>query len=257
MFNIENFDIKLNTDFIGRNFIYTEEIDSTNTFLLAKENRQNLNGTVLLAEKQTHGRGRKERTWHSTPDLNLTFSVLFIKDKLLFKNANLINFAASLAISVSVENLYQLKTNLKWPNDVLINGKKVSGILIEAVSQSGKIERLVLGIGINVNQNIFQGTFNYSPTSLRNELGKTVEREKLLAEILNNLEVFLEKLKTDRMSLIEDWKQKCRMIGNRVTITDNETEKSGIFYDVDENGFLLLKTKDEIEKIHFGDLNLQ
>lgn len=257
MFNIEDFDIKLNTEFIGRNFIYTEEIDSTNTYLLAKENGQNINGTVLLAEKQTQGKGRKGRPWHSAPDLNLTFSILFTKDKFLFNNANLINFAASLAVSVSVENLFQLKTDLKWPNDVLINGKKTSGILIEAVSQSGKIERLALGIGINVNQNSFQGTFNYSPTSLRIELGKTIEREKLLAEILNNLEIFIEKLKTDKNGLIEDWKQKCRMIGNRVTITDGEIEKTGIFYDVDENGFLLLQTKDEIEKIHFGDVSLR
>ncbi|KAB2852893.1 MAG: biotin--[acetyl-CoA-carboxylase] ligase [Ignavibacteriaceae bacterium] len=256
MFNIENFDIKLNTEYIGRNFIYTEEINSTNTFLLAKENGQNINGTVMLAEKQTEGKGRKGRNWQSAPEVNLLFSILLTNDKSLFKNANLINFAASLAVSMSVENLYQLKTDLKWPNDVLINGKKISGILIEAVSQSGKIERLVLGIGINVNQNSFQGSFNYLPTSLRNELGKMVEREKLLADILNNLEVLLERLKNDKNNLIEDWKQKCRMLGNRITITDNEIEKSGIFYDIDEDGFLLLQTKDEIEKIHFGDVSL-
>ncbi|MDT3697151.1 MAG: biotin--[acetyl-CoA-carboxylase] ligase [Ignavibacterium sp.] len=256
MFNIENFDIKLNTEFIGRNFIYIEEIDSTNTYLLAKENGHNINGTVILAEKQTQGKGRKGRSWYSAPDVNLLFSILLTKDKSLFNNANLINFAASLAVSISVENLYQLKTDLKWPNDVLVNGKKISGILIEAVSQSGKIERLVLGIGINVNQNSFQGSFNYLPTSLKNELGKTVDREKLLADILNNLELLLEKLKKDKSVLIEEWKQRCRMLGNRITITDNETEKSGIFYDIDENGFLLLQTKDEIEKIHFGDVSL-
>lgn len=109
MFNIENFDIKLNTEYIGRNFIYTEEINSTNTFLLAKENGQNINGTVMLAEKQTEGKGRKGRNWQSAPEVNLLFSILLTNDKSLFKNANLINFAASLAVSMSVENLYQLK----------------------------------------------------------------------------------------------------------------------------------------------------
>lgn len=256
MFNIEAFDIKLNTEFLGRNFIYAEEIDSTNKYLMSRDKGQLINGTVVLAEKQTQGKGRKDRVWYSAPDSNLTFSILLTKEKLLFKNPNLINFAASLAVANAIENLFQLKTDLKWPNDVLINGKKTCGILIESASQSGKIERLVLGIGVNVNQNSFQGTFNYPPTSIRIELGKSVEREKLFAEILNNLEELFEKLKSDKNTLMEDWKQKCRMLGNRITITENETEKYGIFYDVDENGFLLLQTKDGIEKIHFGDVSL-
>lgn len=256
MFNIENFDIKLNTDYLGRNFIYAEELSSTNTYLMDKESKQTINGTIVLAEKQTKGKGRKDRVWHSAPDSNLTFSILLTKDKLLFKNSNLINFAAALAISYSIENLYQLKTELKWPNDVLINGKKTSGILIEATSQGNKIERMVIGIGVNVNQNSFQGTFNYPPTSIKIELDRNVEREKLLAEILNNFELLLEKIKKDNNTIIDDWKTKCNMIGSRISITENETEKYGIFYDVDNEGFLLLKTKDGIEKIHFGDVSL-
>lgn len=256
MINLEAFDIKLNTETIGRNFIYVDEIDSTNKYLMSREVGQIINGTVVFAEKQTQGKGRKDRVWYSAPESNLTFSILLTKEKVLFKNPNLINFAASLSVAAAIEKLYQLRTDLKWPNDVLINGKKTCGILIESISQSEKIERLVIGIGVNVNQNSFQGTFNYPPTSIKIELGRTVEREKLLAEILNNLEVLLEKIKTEKISLIEDWKQKCRMLGSRITVTDGETEKSGIFYDVDKNGFLLLETKEGIEKIHFGDVSL-
>ncbi len=83
MFNLEDFDIKLNTEFLGRNFIYIEEIDSTNKFLFNKENNQNINGTVVLAEKQTQGKGRKDRVWYSAPESNLTFSLLIKKDKLI------------------------------------------------------------------------------------------------------------------------------------------------------------------------------
>jgi len=256
LFNIESFDIKLNTDYLGRNFIYAEELSSTNTYLMDKESKQSINGTVVLAEKQTKGKGRKDRVWQSAPESNLTFSILLNKDKLLFRNSNLINFAAALAIAYSIENLYQLKTELKWPNDVLINGKKTSGILIESTSQGNKIERMVIGIGVNVNQNSFQGTFNYPPTSIKIELDRNVEREKLLAEILNNFELLLEKIKKDKNTIIEDWKTKCNMIGSRISIAENETEKYGIFYDVDNEGFLLLKTKDGIEKIHFGDVGL-
>lgn len=256
MFNIENFDIKLNTEYIGRTFVYAEELSSTNTFLMDKQNGYNESGTVVLTEKQTSGKGRKDRVWYSAPDSNLTFSILLTKDKFLTSNSSLINFAASLSVAFSIENLYQLKTELKWPNDVLLEGKKTSGILIEATSQGNKIERFVIGIGINVNQPSFQGTFNYPPTSIRNELGRNVEREKLLAEILNNFELLLEKIKKNKSDVINDWKSKCKMIGERISIVENDSEKFGIFYDIDEEGFLLLKTKDGIEKIHYGDVSL-
>lgn len=256
MFSIENFDIKLNTEYIGRTFVYAEELSSTNTFLMDKKNGYNNNGTVVFAEKQTSGKGRKDRVWYSAPETNLTFSILLTKDKFLINNSSLINFAASLAVAFSIENLYQLKTELKWPNDVLLDGKKTSGILIESTSQGNKIERFVVGIGINVNQPSFQGTFNYPPTSIRIELGRNVEREKLLAEILNNFELLLEKIKNNKNEVINDWKAKCKMIGEKISIVENDSEKFGIFYDIDEEGFLLLKTKDGIEKVHYGDVSL-
>lgn len=256
MFNIENFDIKLDTDYIGRNFIYADEVTSTNTLLNDRQSGYNKNGTVALAEKQINGRGRKDRVWYSAPDSNLTFSILLLKDKLLFENINFLNFAASLSIASSIENLYQLKTHLKWPNDVLINSKKTSGILIESSSQGSKIERVVIGIGVNVNQNSFQGTFNYPPTSIRIELGRNVERERLLAEILNTFEIQIDKIKTNKKEILDDWKSKCDMIGEKISIFEDDKEIFGIFEDIDENGFLLLKTKDKVEKIHYGDVSL-
>jgi BirA family biotin operon repressor/biotin-[acetyl-CoA-carboxylase] ligase len=256
VFNIENFDIKLDTDYIGRNFIYADEVTSTNTLLNDRQSGYNKNGTVALAEKQTNGRGRKDRVWYSAPDSNLTFSVLLLKDKLLFENINFLNFAASLSIASSIENLYQLKAHVKWPNDVLINSKKTSGILIESSSQGSKIERVVIGIGVNVNQNSFQGTFNYPPTSIRIEIGRNVERERLLAEILNTFEIQIDKIKTNKKEILDDWKSRCDMIGEKISIFEDDKEIFGIFEDIDENGFLLLKTKDKVEKIHYGDVSL-
>jgi BirA family biotin operon repressor/biotin-[acetyl-CoA-carboxylase] ligase len=253
LFNIETFDIKLNTEFVGRTFIYADELLSTNTLLADKKNGYNTSGTVALAEKQTKGRGRKDRLWYSAPESNLTFSVLLVKDKILFDNIYILNFAATLSVANSIENLYQLKTQLKWPNDVLINSKKTSGILMESSSEGSKIERVVIGIGVNVNQNSFQGIFNYPPTSIRNELGRSIERERLLAEILNEI----EKIKNDKKDdILIDWKSKCDMIGGRISILQNEKEIFGIFEDIDDDGFLLLRIKDKVERIHYGDVNL-
>jgi len=255
MFELENFDIKLETDFIGRNFIYCDEIESTNTELLAGKQQYKKTGTVLLAEKQLAGKGRKDRTWQSARGLNLTFSILLMKDVLSGINVNHLNLAASLAVASAIENLYQLKTELKWPNDVLIDKKKVSGILTETSIKGTKIERVVIGIGINLNQIVFQGEFNFPPTSLKLELGNNIERETILAEILNIFEGLLLELESKPQVILNEWRAKCQMIGDKITITENDEVKSGIFYDIDENGYLLLKRKDSIEKIHFGDVS--
>jgi BirA family biotin operon repressor/biotin-[acetyl-CoA-carboxylase] ligase len=255
MFDLEKFDLKLNTDVIGRNFIYAEAVPSTNIELLTGSEIYKNHGTVLLAEKQTDGKGRKNRAWYSDDQLNLTFSILITESKYLKKKVNILNFVASLALSASVENLYQLKTELKWPNDVLIDGKKAAGILIESTSKGSKIERLVIGIGLNVNQIAFQRKFTTEPTSLKKELGHPVDREKTLAEILNNIEEMLNASIKFPDKILEDWKEKCKMIGQRITVVNDDVTKHGIFNDIDKNGFMVLRTDDKLETLHFGDVS--
>ena len=255
MFNIEEFDIKLDTEFIGRNFIYCEEIESTNDFLL-KSDIYNKNGTVLLAEFQSQGRGRRSREWISIAEQNLTFSIL-LTFNVNPRNINIIGLGASLAVAYSIENLYQLDVSLKWPNDVLIQGKKVSGILLESSSTSNKIEKTVVGFGINVNQPNFIGKFIIPPSSIRREFKKIVNREKLLSEVLNNFETVFELVVNDAPKMLNDWRSRCKMIGEKVKIEDDKAAKFGIFDDIDENGFLILKRGEEYETIHFGDASLR
>jgi len=255
MFNLEIFDLKLETEFIGRNFIYCDEIESTNSELLAGKQQYKKTGTVLLAEKQLAGKGRKDRTWQSAKGLNLTFSILLMKDVVAEININHLNLAASLAVASAIENLYQLKTELKWPNDVLIDKKKIAGILTETSIKGTKIERVVIGFGINLNQIAFHGDFNFPPTSLKLETGINIDRENILAEILNIFEELLIELESKPKVILNDWRAKCQMIGDKISITENDKVKTGIFYDIDDNGFLLLKIDDSIEKIHFGDVS--
>lgn len=256
MFNLESFDIKLDTDVIGRNFIYTEEVESTNNLLLDKGGKFNQHGTVFLAEKQTKGKGRKDRVWYSAKDLNLTFSILLTDQKYFKKNLNFINFASSLAVAISIENLYQLNIELKWPNDILINRRKAAGILLESQSQANKIERLVIGIGVNVNQTTFQGSFNIEPTSIKMELNEFVDRERFLAEILNNFEQILDSVPKNPGWILKEWKMRCRMIGEKISVSDEDKVKYGVFHDIDDDGFLLLRNANQIEKIYFGDVSI-
>jgi BirA family biotin operon repressor/biotin-[acetyl-CoA-carboxylase] ligase len=252
---LEKFDIKLETEFIGRNFIYFEKIDSTNKFLLNEKNIDDF-GAVVLAEEQTAGHGRMGRTWISRPERNLTFSVLLNRELEKFKLSHL-NLTAALSVGMALENLYQLSINLKWPNDVLIGKKKIAGILIETTIQGEKIERAVVGIGVNVNQEFFHGEFEIEPTSVRKEIGSEVSRERLLAEILNIFEENIFMLEKYPSKILEMWKARCKMLGAKVKVDDGKNVKVGKFIDIDDEGFLILLRGEKEEKIAFGDVTLR
>ncbi|GBD89874.1 bifunctional ligase/repressor BirA [bacterium BMS3Abin04] len=255
MFNIEDFDIKLDTANLGRNFIYAEEISSTNSYLMSSDQKLQ-NGTLFLAEYQTNGKGRLDRIWTSQKNSNLTFSIL-LKDVNKLSEINLINLATSLAIAQSIENLFQLNIEVKWPNDILIKRKKVAGILSESSIIGKRIDKIVVGIGINVNQTLFTGKYLIQPTSLRIEKKRIINREKLLSELLNILEEALQLAKDDPAKLLNDWRARCKMIGEIVKIESENVSKVGIFEDIDKNGSLILKVKDGHEKFYFGDVSLR
>lgn len=257
LFNFDDFDIKLDTEFIGRNFIYCEEINSTNSYLRECENENLPSGTVLLAEYQTHGKGRRNRSWFSEKGQNLTFSILLKDKKSLPENLNFLNFIGSLAITTMLDNHYRLKTSVKWPNDVMINSKKTAGILLESVIEGSKIKKVIVGIGLNVNQTAFAANFIQTPTSMRIELKRLLKREIILAELLNSFESILLKCLQNPEHILTEWRQKCDMLGKRITISDGDLIKDGTFVDIDSNGFLLLKSKGKIETIHFGDVSIR
>ena len=255
MLNIEEFDIKLDTDFIGRNFVFIEQLESTNSFLMENEVYHE-NGTVIFSEYQSDGRGRRNREWFSMPGQNLTFSIMLIRP---YRTAevNVLNLGASLAIAQAIENLYQLKVHLKWPNDVLIDNKKAAGILLNSTSQGDRITKVVVGMGINVNQSGFEGEFLYQPTSIRREFRQEVSRERLLSEILNIYEHIVKGSRYNAHKILQDWKSRCKLLGEKVKIVSETETKFGVFDDIDEEGFLVLKTGEEYEKIAYGDVSLR
>ncbi|MBN2571526.1 MAG: biotin--[acetyl-CoA-carboxylase] ligase [Ignavibacteriales bacterium] len=253
LFNFEDFDIRMETEFIGKSFYYIDEVDSTNSILLNNE-KYDQDGTVILAEQQTAGRGRMKRKWVSERGKNLTFSIL-ISDNISKINVNFFNLCAGLAIANAIENLFQLPAKLKWPNDVLISNKKVAGLLLESISSGDRIKKIIIGFGININQTHFPFMDNLSPTSIRIEVKKEVSREKILSEILNQYEELLEIAKKEPNKIIYNWKEKCLYLGERIQITINNEQIIGIFEDIDDEGFLLLKVDNKIQKLYSGEIS--
>jgi len=256
LFDLKKFDIRLETEWLGRSFLYLDEVESTNTFLMTKENEIDLNGTVFLAEKQTAGKGRLDRQWYSSKAMNLTFSFLVTDRAILSKPLIPINFALALSVAETIESLYQIKTNVKWPNDVLVGGKKIAGILLESTSSGSKINRLVAGIGVNVNQIHFQGSYMLAPTSIVNESGAEAEREKLLAELLNNIEDIINIAIKQPSIIFNRWRERCRAIGDKIIVSRDGKELHGVFDDIDNEGNLLLRQEDTILKIQYGDVSI-
>lgn len=256
MLSIEEFDIKLETEVIGRHFTVLEEVDSTNKFVLDSANGIKNDGSVVFAEFQSAGRGRLDRVWTSSKEQNLTFTILLDLQHHSIRHPQLLNFVASIAVARSIENLHMIKTNLKWPNDVMIGQKKIAGILCESVSQGSTISRVAVGIGINVNQPNFSSGYLIEPTSLRIELKQYVSREKLLAEILNNFETNLAKLENSPDQLINEWKQFCKMIGDKISVKAGEKEYTGMFDDVTPEGHIvLIDNMEDKHLISFGDVS--
>ena len=161
----------LETKFIGKRIYYFDEINSTQNFALELATKNNENGTVVIAEKQVDGRGRLKRKWYS-PDGGLWFSII-IKPEFEISNATIIPLASSLALCLAIENIHKINGNVKCPNDITIDGKKVAGMLVEASIQANNIENFVLGVGINFKINTSQmekilknGSNFYGVTSL-------------------------------------------------------------------------------------------
>jgi len=192
-FDKEKFYKKLKTQFIGKNLIHFESLNSTNDFACEIEkksygdnSKEDLNGTIIISEMQDQGRGRFSRVWLS-PRGGLWFTIILVT-KIKERDLSKINLLAAISIAEILQTKYQLKITVKWPNDIYCNGNKLAGIL----SETEKINNsLYLNVGIGINVNIDSGIFinlNSKAISIMNLVGKKLNRETLLAEILLSFE---------------------------------------------------------------------
>ncbi|MBR1597566.1 MAG: biotin--[Lachnospiraceae bacterium] len=192
----------LHTKWLAGDIVYLPETDSSNIQAKQLGEKGGNNGTVVVTDKQTAGRGRRGRTWIS-PAGNIYYSILLYPD-VAVERASMITLIAAMAVARAVRDEEKLEAMIKWPNDVVVNGKKICGILTESSTDMEYIQYVVVGIGINCNQKEFDDEISDTATSISLELGRDVERAKLLAKFFDYFEdyydIFLETEDFSRLS---------------------------------------------------------
>ncbi|MDZ4763656.1 MAG: biotin--[acetyl-CoA-carboxylase] ligase [Chloroflexota bacterium] len=217
---------------------YYAEIGSTNDTSLAWLRDNAAHGSIVIADYQTRGRGRLGRSWHAPPGTALMFSIILRPSHLYLARVNMI---AALSVEMALNDVGAAQTTLKWPNDVLLNGRKVCGILSEGAWDGSQFLGVALGIGINVSVDFGDTPMASSAISV-SEVTSDVDRVLLLTRVLHHLDTWMAQIATDTPRTT--WRARLSTIGQAVRIALPQETISGIAEDVDEHGALLIRRAD-------------
>ena len=248
------------TRVIGRDIRVFEETTSTNDVIekLARDGVKE--GAVVFAESQTKGRGRLGRKWLSPARKGLWFSVLLRPD-LRPQEATQLTVASAIALLRAIRSLTGLQPQIKWPNDILVGGKKIAGILTELSAELDQIKYIILGIGVDVNVNTseFPPELRRTATSLKAELDRPVARAELAVAILRELDDDYARICSGRFSEVADeWETLCATLGQNVVIHVGDRQIRGRAESLSEEGALLLRTDHgHLEPIIGGDVTME
>jgi len=247
----------LNAKRLGTKFHYFAEIGSTNTHARELAEKGAAEGEVVLAESQTHGRGRLGRRWESPPFANLYFSVI-LRPKLAPVYAPQITLTAAVALAEAIDSLIPLSPVIKWPNDILVNGKKLAGILAEAVCARERVEYVILGIGVNVNCPVdaMSQELRQRATSLFDVTRIHMDREFVLRRLIQDLDRCYGDLEQFGFEAIApQWEARFGLRGKRVRIELRDQVLIGRARGLARDGTLLVEGDDGIlQKVIAGDV---
>lgn len=238
-----------------REMMMFDRVDSTNRIALEMASQGLPGGIVILAEAQEKGKGRLGREWFSPEGMNLYFSLL-LRPYQPARDFPLYSLATSVALIEAIQRITGLAVQIKWPNDVVLEDKKLAGILLESEVRGDQSPSLVVGVGVNVNigLNDFPPELQKSATSLRMALGRPVDRADLLIELFNQL-VEQYRLVDDKALLIQAVRQHCQTLGRRVRVQTARQEFEGWAEDLQEDGALLIRMGDGNQRrILVGDV---
>ncbi len=223
---------------------YYDEIDSTNEEAKRLATKGAPHGTLVVANKQTMGKGRRGRSFYSPADTGIYMSML-IRPDLEFSESVFVTTATSVAVARAIENVYGLDAQIKWVNDVYLNGHKICGILSEAVTdfESGTIDNIIVGIGVNVKTEDFPDDIADRAGSLIDSSLSDGSRSRLAAEIYNQFMQLSDAL-PDK-SFMSEYKSRSMVIGKRIRYTKKSEWLNGIAADIDEQGGLVVDSETE------------
>ena len=229
----------------------------SSTQLVAKElaRKGAAHGTVVLAENQHRGRGRLDRSWTTLPAEGIAMSVV-LSPRLKPHQLQLVNLAAGMAVRKAIEEETRVGYSLKWPNDVLFSGRKVSGILSEAFLDQDRISFVVTGVGINVNTAAadFPKELSEYMTSLKAAAGEHVHRGHLAAKVLTELLRHVRRLENDTADFLNSYRTCCSSLGQDVLVNTGEEEFKGKALDICDTGELIVSTRDGIRQFAAADV---
>lgn len=239
--NLHAVEERLETEFVGRRIVYLTSTGSTQDIARAEAESGGPDGTAVIAEEQTAGRGRFDRVWVSPAGQNLYFTLIMRPP---LERLRSLSIVAPLAVALAVEGTTGLTTRIKWPNDVLVNGRKLSGILIESEIAGESVKYALVGPGINVNFDIERSPeIAAIATSIKRELGRETSREELLAAFLNQFES-LYKTAPKSDAVVELWRSRLDTLGREVRVTFRDQSYEGTAEDVERDGSLVLRRAD-------------
>jgi BirA family biotin operon repressor/biotin-[acetyl-CoA-carboxylase] ligase len=255
-FQLDALDTELaGTPFAGR-VRYFASIDSTNTLAMREAEEGQESGTVYLADEQTGGRGRGAHSWHSAPGSGLYVSIL-LRPRLAPADILWVSLAAGLAVQQAIREVTALAVDLRWPNDLLLSGRKVGGILTELNAEVTRVRHAVIGIGLNVHQPAFPPELASLATSLTIETGQEWSRQDLLVALLRNVDREISRLTTENLDTVTaDVRERLTagsswIKGKQVVVTESDTF-AGITDGLDSRGFLRVRTGDGLRTVLSG-----
>ncbi|MGE4284714.1 MAG: biotin--[acetyl-CoA-carboxylase] ligase, partial [Clostridia bacterium] len=261
VFSTEEIKTGLSTHFFGSKMIYYPTVTSTNTVAKQLAAGGCEEGTLVIADNQSSGKGRMGRSWSSPPSTGIWMSVI-LYPKISPMQAPFITILAALAVAVSIEETTQAKPGIKWPNDIVMEKKKVCGILTEMNAEIETINYVVVGIGINVNmqKDDFPSDLHETAASIKMITGQAVNRNMLIRKILENFEHYYMKALIDgnRNEIVSEYKKYSLTLNARVKAQYQSHEIIGVAVDISDEGELLIKTDDgETNKILSGEVSVR
>ncbi len=247
----------LKTKILGCEVISFIQTSSTNDVAMELAAKGAKEGTIIVAENQTRGRGRREKKWLCPMGTSILASII-LHPQIEIKKAGILTLLSAVSVARAIHNLTNLQAFIKWPNDVVINNKKVCGILAETRLDKDKINFIVIGMGINVNIHKSQmpKEIEEIATSLSIELGNDISRVYLLQEVLRQLEERYIRLKNGEFEkLIDEWRTLSNTLGSSVEVSMQDRIFRGHVLDIDEDGVLVLELSNgSIQRIYNDDL---